>query len=480
MAPFSAPVRALSTLAIPSLLLAIGCGGAVYESPGTGGGATTAGAGAGGSTTASSTGAGGGGGTSPCSVTPWAKRYGDAEDQLGLAIAVDGACNLFVAASVTSGVDFGNGTLQGTKFYTGSTLAKLDETGQVVWSRWLESSTSGVGISALAVDLEGNLLMTGVFPGTFDFGAGPVAAGAEGDAYVTKLDTTGKALWVRTWSATGGFNHHASHLAVDASGDVVLTGAFNGTADFGEGPVKSLGEDIFVLKLDASGATRWSKRFGGPGNTLDQVASVAVGPKREIVMAGRYQGVLDFGAGPLPQSYGAAFLVMLDDAGTALWSKPIPGTSCGYNVCPVRVAVAPSGDVVVVGTKSVDPSDPDKLPGLFRSVLPSNGDAGISHDLAGLFVNGIAREAKGEWLLAGSLGARMVSRIDASGNPVWSSGVLTPEYMNDHSSGATGIALDPAGNVLVVGTFSGALDFGTGVLTSAGKRDVFVAKLSAF
>ena len=40
----------------------------------------------------------------------------------------------------------------------------------------------------------------------------------------------------------------------------------------------------------------------------------------------------------------------------------------------------------------------------------------------------------------------------------------------------TGVGL--AGDVLLAGSFEGALDFGKGPLTSAGAQDVFVAKLS--
>lgn len=44
---------------------------------------------------------------------------------------------------------------------------------------------------------------------------------------------------------------------------------------------------------------------------------------------------------------------------------------------------------------------------------------------------------------------------------------------------ATNVATDAAGNVIVTGIFNGTLDLGTGLLTSTGKKDSYVAKFSA-
>ncbi|MFS8065532.1 MAG: hypothetical protein ACMG6S_04085, partial [Byssovorax sp.] len=45
---------------------------------------------------------------------------------------------------------------------------------------------------------------------------------------------------------------------------------------------------------------------------------------------------------------------------------------------------------------------------------------------------------------------------------------------------ARAIAVDPSGAVLVAGDFTTSVDFGGGVLTSAGVTDGFVAKLDSF
>jgi hypothetical protein len=58
---------------------------------------------------------------------------------------------------------------------------------------------------------------------------------------------------------------------VDVSGDVYLTGGFDGIIDFGGGPLTSAGSgDIFLASYTSSGAHRFSKRFGGTGGCQDR------------------------------------------------------------------------------------------------------------------------------------------------------------------------------------------------------------------
>jgi hypothetical protein len=67
-----------------------------------------------------------------------------------------------------------------------------------------------------------------------------------------------------------------------------------------------------------------------------------------------------------------------------------------------------------------------------------------------------------------------VAKLDASGNHVWSK-----RFGDANNQQGTGVAVDSAGDVVVIGTFSGSIDFGDGPLTSAGGDDIFVAKLDA-
>jgi hypothetical protein len=68
-----------------------------------------------------------------------------------------------------------------------------------------------------------------------------------------------------------------------------------------------------------------------------------------------------------------------------------------------------------------------------------------------------------------------VAKLDPSGKCLWSAGASA---LADLQQGGA-IAADNAGNVLLVGGFSGSVDFGGGPFVSAGDRDIFLVKLDA-
>jgi hypothetical protein len=71
------------------------------------------------------------------------------------------------------------------------------------------------------------------------------------------------------------------------------------------------------------------------------------------------------------------------------------------------------------------------------------------------------------WLLATTTWAQA---------PAWSLAVVSTNATGPYDGQATGVATDKSGNIFVTGTFTGNMTFGSKVLTSAGGRDLFVAK----
>jgi hypothetical protein len=86
-------------------------------------------------------------------------------------------------------------------------------------------------------------------------------------------------------------------VALDAGGNAVVVGAFQGSVDFGGGSLTAAGSgDLFVAGYAAgSGAHRSSRRFGGLG--YQYAAAAAIGPGGTPVVAGYFQGTLDLGDG---------------------------------------------------------------------------------------------------------------------------------------------------------------------------------------
>jgi hypothetical protein len=81
--------------------------------------------------------------------------------------------------------------------------------------------------------------------------------------------------------------------------------------DFGGGPLTSDGNDIFVAKYkEVEGSHLWSARFGGANSDLGN--SVAVDANRNVVVTGSFRDTVDFGGGPLTSVGGSdIFLVKL-------------------------------------------------------------------------------------------------------------------------------------------------------------------------
>lgn len=100
--------------------------------------------------------------------------------------------------------------------------------GQIIWRPGSQTCES------VKADAAGNIYLAGFFPLTADFnpGAGVFEMTALGssDAFVSKLDAAGNFIWAKAFSGTAADN--ANDLAVDALGNVFITGVFQTTADF--------------------------------------------------------------------------------------------------------------------------------------------------------------------------------------------------------------------------------------------------------
>src|SRR5690606_28675629 len=146
-------------------------------------------------------------------------------------------------------------------------------------------------------DSAGNVIVAGTFAGTADFGGGALtSASLSDDVFVAKLDPAGNHLWSRRFGDA--FADEGWRVAVDVNDNVVVTGHFQGSIDFGGGSLVSQGGfDVFVAKLDAMGDHLWSKRYGSSVNQFAR--GLDVRPGGNIAVTGFFQGSLDFGGGTL-------------------------------------------------------------------------------------------------------------------------------------------------------------------------------------
>ena len=81
------------------------------------------------------------------------------------------------------------------------------------------------------------------------------------DLIVFKSDTSGNLIWAKKYGGIG--NEQSNNLCIDAQGNVIVTGNFEGIGTFDNLTLTSTGgTDVFVLKLNTNGTTLWARNFG--------------------------------------------------------------------------------------------------------------------------------------------------------------------------------------------------------------------------
>jgi hypothetical protein len=116
--------------------------------------------------------------------------------------------------------------------------------------------------TAIAVDAAGNVYVTGNYAGTANFGGISRTSAGNNDVFVAKYNSSGTPQWVRSAGGTG--TDYGAGIAVDAAGNVYVTGYYQGTASFGGISSTSAGlYDIFVAEYNSSGILQWVQSAGG-------------------------------------------------------------------------------------------------------------------------------------------------------------------------------------------------------------------------
>lgn len=265
----------------------------------------------------------------------------------------------------------------------------------------------------------------------------------------TSSTTTGTYIFQRRFGGTAFNIDNAFPLAIkeDRNGDAIVVGSFQKTVDFGGGsltatPSANNGGDIFIAKYSgSSGVYLWSKRIG---SDLDEGAiSVAVDSTNNILVAGYFQGTVDFGGVTLTNAGSSdIFVAKFASSGSLLWAKRFGGTPA--DVCRAMVLDA-ANNILISGTYGFYGTAVDFGGGPLP--LPGGGNFGGTDVF--------------------------VAKLSPAGNHIWSDG-----YGGLGHDIAMAIAVNGNGDVAVVGDFQQTASFGGGLLANAGGRDVFAAKYS--
>jgi hypothetical protein len=389
--------------------------------------------------------------------TGWAQTWGGTGADNGLRIAIDGSNNIYVIGDFRDTVDFDPGA--GTDEHTSNGewdvyLSRFDSSGNLAWAETFGGSAVDFA-EGIVANGSGEIYVTGFFESTVDFDPGsglnehiPIG---QSDVYLSKFDSNGALLWVRTWGSL--LDDKPGDMAIDsATGDVYVTGFYESQADFDpDADVYTLtpvgGRDVFLTKYNPAGDFQWARSWGGSGE--DNGACAIVDSSGNIWTGGWFHGTVDFDPGSGTDNHAMVgtqdgFLSQLDSAGAFIIANTWGGAG-GYARADA-LAINSAGAIFVTGGFD---GTVDFLAGAGTDNHSSNG----------------SRDA-------------FLTRYDSAGSYNWTVtwGGTGYEFGNQ-------VAIDSANAVYIAGQFEGTVDFNPGSVfdnhTSQGMADIFVSKLDS-
>ncbi|XXF74896.1 DNRLRE domain-containing protein [Myxococcaceae bacterium GXIMD 01537] len=308
------------------------------------------------------------------------------------------------------------------------------------------------------------------------------------------------------WKGVGGSGQEVLRAAASSStGEPILAGTWSGADSTWGGATLPGGGGLALARLHTDGTVAWSRGFGA--QDVD-VHGVAVTPTAgDILVLGEYDGTVDFGTGPLPTEAPGArklFIARFGPDGTPLWSRgftawrEVAGSRLPVDVSPRAIVTDTQGAVWVTGffTGTLDlgggahtASAGDALtPGMFVAKFTADGTYAWSRAVPG--VEG--RPTQGltmamdrlDVVVGGTLADG--TELGIPGAPRTASRPFVARFSRDtgalrwrqvfwRATGkVTGVAASE-GNVYFTGQFQGYVDSVRGSALQSGAPDGFVA-----
>jgi hypothetical protein len=192
----------------------------------------------------------------PNGDTAWVRRYngpGNGNDGAA-ALAVDAGGSVYVTGYSWGGTSMNYATV------------KYKPNGDTAWLRRYNGPANGGSATALAVDASGNVYVTG----------SSIGSGFYPDYATIKYAPNGDTAWVRRYDGPGSGSDVAAALAIDASGNVYVTGYSGFYPNY----------DYATVKYKPNGDTAWVRRYNGPGNDWDEATALAVDAAGDVFVTG--------------------------------------------------------------------------------------------------------------------------------------------------------------------------------------------------
>lgn len=303
----------------------------------------------------------------------WVKQFGGNNSDKAIDLAVDQSGFIYVTGQFFGSVNFDGTIVQASGASKDIFLIKMNPSGDVIWAV-AEGATGEENAYGIATDNQNNVLLTGQYTGNSSIGGqnfvsmmNPVTNLPSSDLFISKYDSNGNPLWVKTGVAE--YEDRGMDIACDDQNNIVLIGQFSDTLNFGGQIINNGGYNVgFITKLNPAGQTQWFRSIKA-GMVVPY--AVAINISNEIVLTGDFLGNLQYtdanGTSTLSNTYYRKIFVMKTNSnGNYTW-----GTTLGSNndLSARSIAINSGKDIFVTGHFICDLSElHDPQPFLWNSV----------------------------------------------------------------------------------------------------------------
>ncbi|TNE50943.1 MAG: hypothetical protein EP343_06385 [Deltaproteobacteria bacterium] len=239
-----------------------------------------------------------------------------------IAVNKKGHCTLISTFSKTIAWD--TRSLQ-TQSPSNAFVASFSSTGALRWLHAMKGLRGNAYGSDVAYSSSGHAVLTGTLFNVVRLGQKSLR---QRTIWVANLSSSGQVHWLalatEAWSSAQPFVSSV-RLAIDTSRSIYLTGTYLRPLRVGTKLLPLSGTNArFIAKLSAQGQWIWGRSFGG-GSSWAGEASLALGPKGNIFIGGRFSGTLQCGSFLLHSQHqqGDGFLARLSPKGNWLWASSI-------------------------------------------------------------------------------------------------------------------------------------------------------------
>jgi hypothetical protein len=226
-----------------------------------------------------------------------------------------------IAAGGDGGV-YITGWFEGPTYSAEYATVAYSSWGLALWTNRYNCSPTGLSYpNAMAVAGTGNVYVTGQSDGT----------GTGNDYAAVAYSSSGIPLWTNRYNGPGDGEDFGLAVAVDALGNVYVTGGSDGVTGIWERA---------TIAYSSTGTALWTNRYAGPGNLGSQGSQLAVDSRGDVIVGGwsaTTTGGYDYTT------------IAYSPSGTPLWTNFYNGPA-NADDGPMGLAAGPDGAVYVTGT----------------------------------------------------------------------------------------------------------------------------------